>query len=94
MCTPSASLTDFASSIIALHRPNSVGSPIMRSRVAPVSALMGLKQTFPQSFTQMLKRMLSRTGASNPASVSAAASLSTRLDELPSGSPSVNRLSA
>ena len=85
--TPKASLTALASSIIDLQRASSAGTPIIRSRVAPVSTLIGLKQTLAHSLNQMCERISPRTGASNPASSSARPSASTRSDRLPSGSP-------
>jgi len=50
-------------SIIVLHSESSPGSLVIRSSVAPVTALIGLKQTLPHSFNQMFQRILSRTGA-------------------------------
>jgi hypothetical protein len=64
----------------------------MCPKVAPVSALIGLKQTLPHSFSQMFQRILSRIGASKPAAARAALSCSSRFERLPSGSPRMKRL--
>ena len=45
---------------MVLHSARKAGSPMMRSSGAPVSALIGFKQTLPQSFSQILNRILSR----------------------------------
>src|SRR5690606_34382633 len=57
------------------------------SRVAWVSALIGLKQRLPQSFSQISSRIRSSTGARRPASVSSALSRSTLGVSSPEGSP-------
>src|ERR1019366_6859335 len=52
---PSASLTVLVSSIIVLHSVSNAGSSTIRSSVAPVRALMGLKHTLPQSLSQIFQ---------------------------------------
>ena len=47
------------------------GSAQISSSVAPVSALIGLKERLPQSLTQISSRMSGRTGALRPAAISA-----------------------
>jgi hypothetical protein len=79
---------------MALHKSRSAGSATMRSSVAPVSALMGLKQTLPQSLSQIFQRTSSRTGASKPAPTSASLNACVRAERLRSGSPRMNRFKA
>ena len=61
------SAMSLASSIIAFATARVPGSEGVDARVASVSALIGLKETFPHSFSQISSRMLSITGASSPA---------------------------
>ena len=91
---PSASATAFASYIMQRQMALRDGSVVIRSNVARVSALIGLKLTLPQSFSQTFQRILSRIGASNPAPSRIFANAVTRPDRWPSGSPSVNRFSS
>src|ERR1700682_5692127 len=74
-----SNLLDGGDQCIDLHSESSAGALVIRSSVAPVSALMGLKQTLPHSFNQMFQRILSRTGASMPDSLSALLSAITRV---------------
>jgi hypothetical protein len=53
--------------MIALDKARVAGSQQMTSRVAWVSALIGLKQTLPHSFSQISSRMRSSTDAFKPA---------------------------
>ena len=59
----------------------------MSASVAWVSALIGLKVTFPQSFSQISPRMSALTGALKPALERASDNLWMRSDFDPSGSP-------
>ena len=76
-----------ASSIIARATARGPGVPQITSRVAPVSALIGLKLRFPHSFIQISSRICFFTGALNPASRRAADKASTRGVFSPEGSP-------
>ena len=61
--------TSLHSCITAVQMFLNPGSPVIRSKVAPVSKLIGLKQALPHSLSQMFQRMLSRIGASKPACI-------------------------
>src|SRR5471032_2228716 len=65
----SCSAMPCASSIIWRDSLRTAGSLVRTSSVAPVSALMGLKQRLPHNFSQISSRMLSRIGASMSAAL-------------------------
>ena len=75
---------------MARATPRVPGSVATTSRVARVSALMGLKETLPHSLSHISCRML-RTGARTPAPIRARLIALTRAVFSPDGSPSVNR---
>ena len=68
------------------------GSRAICTRVARVSALIGLNAAFPSSLTQISCRMRVVTGQRRPAAMSASAIALHRSDRVPSGSPSEMRL--
>ena len=75
---------------MARATPRVPGSVATLSRVARVSALMGLKETLPHSFSQISWRM-ERTGARTPARIRARLIAFARAVFSPDGSPRVNR---
>jgi hypothetical protein len=91
--TPKTSATDWISTIRTRHSSRVAGSPVMRSRVAPVRTLIGLKVALPHSLTQTSLRMCRRTGATSRARPSASDSRRQRAESEPSGSPRLKRSS-
>jgi len=81
-----------ASSIISRDRVRVPGSVATMSRVARVSALIGLKHRLPHSLSQISLRTWGRIGALKPAAISASLSRSQRGVISPVGSPNGNRL--
>ncbi len=67
------------------------GSRAITSRVAPVSALIGLNERLPQSLTQISSRICGRTGALRPAAIRAWRQALDALGALPRARRGVNR---
>ena len=87
---PSASAIAWVSSIMPRATARVPASVATLSRVARVSALMGLKETFPHSFSHISWR-IERTGALTPAAASIRLRVFTRALFSPEGSPREKR---
>jgi hypothetical protein len=85
--TPSLAATASVSAMIARIARETSGCRTSSSSVPPVSALIGLKATFPSSFTQISWRKRGVTGHRNPAAINGATIARSRSDLVPSGSP-------
>jgi hypothetical protein len=90
--TPSFSATVCASVIMAAASSRVSGWWQMSSRVAWVSALIGLKLRLPHNLTQISERMSRATGLLKPAAITNCQSASMRSLRAPSSSPSVKQL--
>src|SRR5919204_295968 len=89
---PSFAATASVSLMISPTTRDTSGCRTICSSVAPVSALIGLNETFPISFTQISWRNRAVIGQRNPAAMRAAAIFRTRSERDPSGSPKLIRL--
>ena len=88
---PSRVATSCASVIIRAANSRDGGNWQMSTRVAWVSALMGLKLRLPHALSQISERMFSSTGALNPAHCSVSDSALALSVIEPSSSPTGNR---
>ena len=89
---PSFDATSCASVIIFAASARASGNRQMSTRVAWVSALIGLKERLPHALSQISERMFSSTGALNPARCSVSDNALTLSVTTPSSSPTGNRV--
>ena len=89
---PSAAPTAATSSITARATSVLCGVSAISPRVAPVSAVVGLKATLPTSFSHSSRRTSSSTGQRSPPAAKASAIAWQRSLTPPAGSPMVKRV--